>query len=112
MKKLAAILCVTALTIGAFAQGTITFVNNSTWLVSAGGTALPAGAPATFWFTILAGPASTVDLAAFQQTGIYGTNQASAGRVFGGAGVTANNWPAGADRAFVVAGWSVYRETK
>ena len=106
MKKLAAILALAAFTTGAFAQGTITFVNNNTWLVSAGGSPLPSGAPATFWFTVLSGAPNATDLATFTPTGAYGTNQTSAGRVFGGSGLVVQNWAAGVNRSFVIAGWS------
>ena len=107
MKKLAAILVFAAWTSFAFAQGFISFVNNNTWLVSAGGVPLPGGQPATFWFTILTGEPNTTDVFTFLPTGAYATNQNSAGRVFGGTGIPVQNWPAGVDRAFVVAGWSV-----
>ena len=104
-KKLATILFCAAATLGGFAQGTILFVNNNTWLVSAGGTPLPAGRPATFWFTILTGEPNTTNVLSFLPTDAYATNQNGAGRVFGGT-VTVQNWPAYVDRAFVVAGWS------
>lgn len=105
MKKLAAILCLTALATGAFAQGLIKFQNSSTTLVSVGGTA-QAG---TFYYALLAAAPGTTDRAAFQFTGLYATNTATAGRLQGGSllGVTANSaWPALTERSFYVAGWS------
>jgi len=52
MKKLAAILCLSALSTGAFAQGLINFFNSGTSLVSSGATAQTAtaisGAPGAF----------------------------------------------------------------
>lgn len=106
LKTLALISCLTALAAASFAQGTITFVNNTLMLISVNGSPLPAGAPATFWFTVLTGPANSSDIMTFVPTGAYATNQSTAGRIYGGAGITINNWPAGANRAFAVAGWS------
>jgi hypothetical protein len=110
MKKLAAILCVSALATGAFAQGLINFFNAPGFLISnggpdwaTGGTSISGG---TFYFGLLSAPAGTTDRTAFTFSGVYGTNQATAGRFTGGGNVAISGWAAGATRAFFVAGWS------
>lgn len=103
MKKLAVILCLSALSTGAFAQGTINFFNNAATLISSkagAGNAIntPAG---TYYFGLLTNGGS----GAFTFTGLYGTNQAAAGRFTGGGGIAAPGWAAGSSRTFEVAGW-------
>jgi hypothetical protein len=108
MKKLAAILCLSALTTGAFAQGLVTFNNNPTTLVSSG----PAGAGAsinsgagTYFFGLLISSTAT---GPFTFSGNYATNIASAGRLIGtpNLGGVVNGWAPGATMFFEVAGWS------
>ena len=112
MKKLACSLALAVLTIGspALGQGTITFLNNNASLISCwnmnGLLPLPGGLAGSFYFTVLVAPPNSTDREFFVPTGAYATNQSSAGRVFGGFGIQVNNWPAGVDRAFSVAGWS------
>lgn len=106
MKKLAAILCLSALTTGAFAQGLVNFFNNANTLVSSGpagsGTAT-SGAANGYYFALLTSP---VGANTFTYAGALGTNQAAVGRFFGGASVAISGWAAGTSRDFEVAGWS------
>ena len=106
MKKLAAILCLSALTTGAFAQGLINFFNNANTLVSSGpasgGTAINAAA-GSFYFGLLTSP---VGAGTFTFANVLGTNQTVAGRFFGGASVPVTGWAAGTAKDFQVAGWS------
>jgi len=107
MKKLAAIVCLGALTTGAFAQGLVTFANNPTTLVSSagtGGNSINSGA-GTYYFGLLtaataAGP--------FTFSGSYATNIAVAGRLTGGpnTGIPVTGWAPGTTMSFEVAGWS------
>lgn len=106
MKKLAAILCLSALSTGAFAQGLINFFNSGTSLVSAGATAGTAtaisGAPGAYYFALLTSP---VGANTFTFANVMGTNQAVAGRFTGGANIQVAGWAAGTARDFEVAGW-------
>src|ERR1041385_369466 len=113
MKKLATILCVMAITVGAFAQGTINFNNASGLLVSTnstatGGTAGNASPTLGSWYYAVFTAASTTTTidpslqalltSAWTFDGIYGTNVAisTGGRFSGGSGVaTTAGWPAG-----------------
>lgn len=106
MKTLTLILFLASIATGAFAQGTISFVNNNAMLISADGAPLPAGTPGSFWLTVLTASPNTTDWSVFIPTGVYATNQSSAGRIFGGFGITVPNWPAGVNRAFYVAIWT------
>lgn len=105
MKKLAVILCLSALATGAFAQGLVNFFNNPSTLISAGGTVTPAVAN-SYYFALLTAPVGSTDPQAFTYSGVTGAHQASAGRFFGGNGVAVAGWVAGTDRAFRVVGWS------
>lgn len=91
----------------AFAQGTVNFFNNPSTLISIAGTP-PTATPATaglYYFALLTAPVGTTDPTAFTFAGVYGTNQAVAGRFTGGVG-SISGWSAGTTRAFEVAGWS------
>lgn len=107
MKKLAAILCLSALSTGAFAQGLINFFNSGTTLVSSGQTASSAtaipGVAGTFYFALLTAPTNS---STFTFANVYGTNQAVAGRFTGGANIAVSGWAAGTTMQFEVAGWS------
>jgi hypothetical protein len=107
MKKLAAILCLSALSTGAFAQGLVNFFNSATTLVSSGATAGSAtaipGVAGQFYFELLTSP---VGANTFTAAGVLGTNQAVAGRFTGGANIQVAGWAAGTARDFEVAGWS------
>jgi len=106
MKKLAAILCLTALATGAFAQGYVRFANSSTTLISVDGATQTGG---TYYYALLAAAPGTTDRTTFQFTGIYATNTATAGRLQGGSlqGVyTTAAWGALQERSYFVAGWS------
>ena len=107
MKKLAAILCLSALSTGAFAQGLINFFNSATTLVSSGQTTQTAtaisGSPGAYYFALLTSPVGANN---FTFANVYGTNQAVAGRFLGGANIQVSGWAPGTARDFKVAGWS------
>jgi len=102
MKKLAAILCLSAMATGAFAQGIVTFNNNPNTLISAtinGSTATISGAAGSYYFGLLAGPNLTF-------TQLYATNSgAAAGRFIGG-NVAVPGWAPGTAEQYEVVGWS------
>jgi hypothetical protein len=109
MKKLAAMLCMSVMTTGVFAQGLINFGNSPTTLIS---TQVPgqaaqtmAGASGSFLFGLLISPAAT---GPFTFAGIYGTNlvNASGGRLSGGNGVAVNGWQPGATMFYELVGWA------
>jgi hypothetical protein len=108
MKKLAAILCLSGLTTGAFAQGLVNFFNTSSTLSSAtvgGSTGATSGAAGSWYYGLLIAAPGTTDPKAFTFTGNYATNVAFAGRFTGGTpGVT--GWAPGASEAYEVAVWS------
>jgi hypothetical protein len=109
MKKLAAILCLSALTTGAFAQGLVTFLNNNSTLSSAtvnGVSAATSGAAGSWYYGLLIAAPGTTDPKAFTFSGAYATNIATAGRFFGGSGVPVTGWVAGDSKAYEVAVWS------
>lgn len=110
MKKLAAILCLSALATGAFAQGLVSFLNTAGTLASANGAATT-GAAGSYFFTAFYGPSSVVmtdpRAAGWTLMGRYATNQTTAGRFNGGVGIAlTTGWQPGETRSFYVAGWS------
>jgi hypothetical protein len=112
MKKLAAILCLSALTTGAFAQGLVNFINTSTTLSSAtvnGTSAATSGNPGSYYYGLLLAAAGTTDPKAFTFSGMYATNLSAAGRFNGGINQvvpTTPGWAAGASMSYEVAIWS------
>jgi len=108
MKKLAAVLCLSALTTGAFAQGLVDFINSATTLstynVTAGSAAVSTGGPVGSWYYGLL--ISSSPSGPFSFSGAYGTNIAAAGRFFGGSSVAVTGWAAGASMSYEVAAWS------
>jgi hypothetical protein len=108
MKKLAAILCLSALTTGAFAQGTVSFANGVSTLISYSptGTAqtLPASPVGSYYFGLLIGSAAA---GPFTFSGVIATNTA-AGSKLGPPTYTpvVNGWTAQTSMFFEVAGWS------
>jgi len=107
MKKLAAMLCLSAMTTGAFAQGLVNFANNPNTLVSANiGTSTAAinGPAGSYYFALLTSPAVA---GPFTFTGLYGTNlvNSTGGRFSGGNGVAVPNWAAGATMSYQIAAW-------
>jgi len=109
MKKLAAILCLGALTTGAFAQGLVTFANTGITQISttpAGGTAaaFSASPVGSYYFALLT---SASGAGPFSFSGVTATNTASAGRM-GPPGYTPTvaSWAPGATLFYEVAGWS------
>jgi len=111
MKKLAAILCLSALTTGAFAQGLVTFLNSGTTLSTSSATVggpqtATGGSVGSWYYGLLIAASGTTDPTTFTFSGVYATNISTAGRFFGGANVPVTGWAAGATMAFEVAGWS------
>jgi len=106
MKKLAAILCLSALTTGAFAQGLVTMGNGPTTLISfgaVGNTApLTSGNAGTYYFGLLTQATAG---GAYAFAGVYGTNSASAGRISAYT-TTVTGWAPGQALNYEVAGWS------
>jgi hypothetical protein len=108
MKKLAAILCLSAMATGAFAQGVVIFNNSPATLVSSqnpGQTATAiSGAAGSFFFGLLT--SATGAPGSFTFANLYATNSgAAAGRFIGGTvGVT--GWAAGTTMSYEVAGWT------
>jgi len=108
MKKLAAMLCLSAMTTGAFAQGLINFNNSPTTLLSAnigGNVATLSGPSGTYLFGLLTSAAAT---GPFTFASVYGTNlvNASGGRFTGGNGVAVNGWAPGVTMFYEIAGWA------
>jgi hypothetical protein len=111
MKKLAAILCLSALATGAFAQGIINYANSGQTLISTStGTqtsVMPNSTAGTFYFALLTAAPGTTDKTAFTFTGLYGTNTAATtgGRLSGGNGIQVPGWGAGVSMSYEIAGW-------
>jgi len=108
MKKLAAILCLSALTTGAFAQGLVQFANGVGSLISStqnGTSATLAAAPVgSYYFGLLT---STTAAGPFTFANVYATNTA-AGSKLGPPTYQPSvaGWTAGTTMFFEVAGWS------
>ena len=108
MKKLAAMLCLSAMTTGAFAQGLINFNNSPTTLISAnigGNVATLTGASGTYLFGLLT---SAQAAGPFTFASVYGTNlvNTSGGRFTGGNGVAVTGWAPGATMFYEIAAWA------
>ncbi len=91
-----------------FAQGLVQFANNPVDLISYGAlggeSAIPANEAGSFYFALLI---STNPAGPFSFTGVYATNDATAGRI-GPATYTplVPGWPVCNDRFYEIAGWS------
>jgi len=109
MKKLAAILCLGALTTGAFAQGLVTFANSGITQISItpkGGTAaaFSASPVGSYYFCLLTAPTAAGPLTF---SGVYATNTAGAGRLGPGTySPSVAGWAPGTTMFYEVAGWS------
>jgi hypothetical protein len=107
MKTIATLLSIFAVGAGAFAQGTVTFNNNPATLISVpvGGNyvATTAGAPGSYYYGLLT--SFTGAAGSFTFSGVYGTNNAAAGRFTGGTATLASIAP-GTAFNFEVAGWA------
>jgi hypothetical protein len=109
MRKLGAILCLSALTTGAGAQGLVNFINTATTLSSAtvnGTSAATSGPPGSYYYGLLTSPTPFGFPYTFTFTGLYATNLAAAGRFSGGLNVAVPDWPAGTTMSYVVVMWS------
>src|SRR3974390_2366276 len=85
MKTIATFLSIFAVGTGAFAQGTVTFNNNPNTLISAGypgGPPITAGNPGAYYCGLLT--SRTGIAGSYTFSGVYGTNNAAAGRFTGG----------------------------
>ena len=106
MTKLGALLCLCALGTGAFAQGTVTFNNNPNTLISVGTIqGLPFWFANSYYFGLLT--SLTGAPGSFTFSGVYGTNNAAAGRFTGGTATLATIAP-GTTFSFEVACWSAF----
>jgi hypothetical protein len=109
MKKLAVILCLSALTTGAFAQGLINYQNSGQTLISAqpqgGNAAAINNTPGSFYFGLLISASGAAG--SFNFTGLYATNTAAStgGRLAGGNGISVPGWGAGVTMSYEIAGW-------
>jgi hypothetical protein len=108
MKKMLAILCVTALTTGAFSQGLVDFNNSPSTLVMFwpgwGNMQTIEGAAGSWYFALLTSPSGLAGTFTF--SGNYATNSGVAtGRFIGGT-QPVNGWAPGTTRFYEVAGWS------
>ena len=122
MKKFTAILCLSALATGAFAQGTVTAINGTYSLARTNATGLGGTAGSTapsslgFYYGLFTAASTVTSVDANLQnllsgtwtfTGLYATNLASAGRLSGGAGVaTTQGWTPGVTNSYLLLGWS------
>ena len=100
-------LCLSAMTTGAFAQGLVNFANNVNTLISAniGGNVNTLSGPAgSYYFGLLTSPTGGAGTWTF--SGLTGTNQVTAagGRFTGGV-VQVPNWAPGTTMSYQVAGW-------
>jgi hypothetical protein len=109
MKKLAAMLCLGAMTTGAFAQGLVSFANNPQTLVSAniaGNVAALTGPAGSYYFALLTAPGAA---GPFTFANVYGTNlvNTSGGRFSGNTAgsVVVTGWAPGATLSYEVAAW-------
>jgi hypothetical protein len=110
MKKLAALLCLSALATGAFAQGTVAFANGPTTLISStpnGGSAatLTAAPVGSYIYGLLIG--TSVNGPFTFAAGAYATNTAAGSKLGPGTYQPAiTGWAAQTTMFFEVAGWS------
>src|SRR5690349_14713687 len=110
MKKLAAMLCLSVMATGAFAQGIVNFGNSATTLVSQqvnGQTSTINGPAGSYYFGLLVAAPGTTDPKAFTFTTVMATNSGvAAGRfVYNAAQVPASFWGPGVSKSYEVAGW-------
>jgi len=107
MKKLAAILCLSALTTGAFAQGLVQFFPTASTLssINVGGTATAtSGAAGSYFYGLLTASAPA---GPFTFSGTYATNLSVAGYFGSPGGRAVAGWGLGATMSYEVAFWSV-----
>ena len=91
----------------ATAQGWVNFMNSPATLFSVRNSdGVDVGLHGTYFFSLLTAPQDTVDFSQFTFTGVYATNQAVAGRFFGGTFLEVPNWPVGTNKSYLIAGWS------
>jgi hypothetical protein len=102
LKILAIVVCIFAPKGIVMGQGLVNFFNNATTLVSTGGST----ATYPLYFGLFTAALGTTDYDLFTFSGLYGTNQATAGRFSGGSGVGVAGWAPGTSRSFYVLGWT------
>src|SRR6267378_3312780 len=118
MKRLALTMCLSSFAVGAFAQGTVGFVNTSTTQFRAnadGSGTNTSPAPLGFYFGVFTAPSTVTSATALDLlsstwtfTGLYGTNTAATagGRMSGGNGAaTSTGWNPGETNSFAILGW-------
>ncbi len=106
MKKLAAMLCLSAMATGAFAQGLVIFNNSPATLISTQtGTTVStmSGPSGSFYFGLLTGTAAA---GPFAFGGIYATNVGTANGRFIGGTQAVNGWAPGTTMFYEIAGWA------
>jgi hypothetical protein len=116
MKKILSIIAGVALATGAFAQGTVSFANNSGTLVTTNGGTIGNTATAAqgFYYALFiqsyTGSVTSDNnplTGGWTFTGSYATNTAATtGGRFSGGTATVTGWAAGATNQFLVVGWS------
>jgi hypothetical protein len=113
MKRACVCLSISFVAVTAFAQGTVTFRNTPTTLVSAGTVgqeAVIAGPAGSYYFGLLVAPTGTTDPSQFTFADVYATNGLDVGliegRLFGGYNIPVPVWPPGGIMSYLVAGWS------
>jgi len=111
MKKLAAILCLGALTTGAFAQGLVAFANGPTTLISltpaVGSPAAISASPVGSYYFALLTAATAAGPFTLNTPAIYATNTAAGSKLGPGTYTPAvAGWAPGATMFYEVAGWS------
>jgi hypothetical protein len=90
------------------AQGTVSFFNTATTLVSAGAvghSGVISGSPGSYYFGLLTAPPGTTDPGQFTFAAAYATNTGSPGRLAGGVPMV-TGWLTDQTKSFLVAGWS------
>jgi len=124
MKKLAVTLCLSAVAVSAFAQGTVNYLNGPTTLISTNSSALSSGGTGPtattaggFFYALFTAPTTTTSIGSISEllsggwtfSGLYAANTAATtgGRFTGGGGVaTSQGWAAGVSQSYVILGWS------
>jgi hypothetical protein len=124
MKKLATIVCLGALALTVYGQGTVNFLNGTYSLVNTNGSGLTpatgigpaAGAAGDYVYGVFTASSAITSIGSaldllpggdWNFTGLYGNSLATAGRVFGGNNVVVPDfWAPGQTNSYAILGWS------
>ena len=111
MKKILVAIGLAAVVSSASAQGLLSFLNNTTTLItlssnSANIGSIPSGQPGAFRFELFSAAPGTADANLFVSSGLIGTNINTAGRIIGGNNLALPGRPLGGTAAILVRGWS------